>query len=48
MDQYSNTAIAELKIDLDGKLIEVVDIIEFNEESKISKITAYLDSASLN
>ncbi len=48
VDQYSDTAIGELKIDFDGKLIEVVDIIEFNKDQKITKITAYLDSASIN
>ncbi len=47
VDQYSDTAIGELKIDFDGKLIEVVDIIEFNKDQKITKITAYLDSASV-
>lgn len=45
VDQYSNACIGELKIHFDGKLIEVVDIIELNENGKITKITAYLDSA---
>lgn len=44
VDQNSNTSIGELKIDFDGKIIEVVDIIEFTNEGKIAKITAYLDS----
>lgn len=44
VDQARNTAIAELKIDFDGNLIEVVDILEFNEAGSLAKITAYLDS----
>jgi|GEM_PF-4938609 len=46
VDQFSNTCVAELKIHFDGKLIEVVDIVEFTESGKISKITAYLDTGS--
>ncbi|MDA0772655.1 MAG: nuclear transport factor 2 family protein [Cyanobacteria bacterium] len=43
-DSAQNTVAAQLKLDFDGKIIDVVDIIEFNEAGKIVAITAYLDS----
>ncbi len=46
VDQFSNTCIAELKIHFDGRLIEVIDLIEYSEAGKITKITAYLDTGS--
>ncbi len=46
VDQFSSTCIGELKIHFDGRLIEVVDIIEFSEEGKITKITGYLDTGA--
>ncbi len=46
VDQFSNTCIAELKIHFDGKLIEVIDLLEYSEAGKITKITAYLDTGS--
>ncbi|MDD9897476.1 MAG: nuclear transport factor 2 family protein [Candidatus Melainabacteria bacterium] len=48
VDQSKNAAIAELKIEFDGKLIEVVDILEFNDSGKLAKITAYLDSKQVS
>ena len=37
-----NTAICVLKINIDDtEIIDVVDIIEFNDDSKITSITAY-------
>ncbi len=46
VDQFSNSCIGELKIHFDGRLIEVVDILEFSEAAKITKITAYLDTGA--
>ncbi len=46
VDHFSNTCMAELKIHFDGNLIEVVDILEYSETGKITKITAYLDTGS--
>jgi hypothetical protein len=43
-DSDQNTVAAQLKLDFDGKIIDVVDIIEFDEAGKIVAITAYLDS----
>lgn len=43
-DSAQNTVAAQLKLDFDGKIIDVVDIIEFNEAGKIVEIIAYLDS----
>ncbi len=48
VDNEALVSTAELKIDFDGKLIEVVDIIEFDEMGKIKKITAYLDSKQVS
>ena len=44
VDYYTNTMIAELVIHFNKKIIKVVDIIEFNSNKKIKKITAYFDS----
>lgn len=40
---YSNnlTLIAELRISVDGHILKVVDILEFNSELKIKSIRAY-------
>jgi hypothetical protein len=43
-DATQNTVAAQLRLDFDSKIIDVVDIIEFNEAGKIVAITAYLDS----
>lgn len=48
IDTDANVATGELKIDFDGKIIEVTDIIEYNDDGKILKITAYLDSKQVD
>ena len=40
----NNYVIAELKIKIDAKNILVLDILDFNKNNKIKKITAYLGS----
>jgi hypothetical protein len=47
IDHFTNTIIAELKIDFDKKIVNVVDIITLDSENKISSITAYLDSKQI-
>lgn len=47
VDYYSNTLIAEIEIQFDNNLVNLVDIIEFNSNKKIIKITAYLDSQQI-
>lgn len=37
----NNTVVAELKILIDNTLLNVVDVLEFNADSKLQKITAY-------
>lgn len=44
IDMEKSTIIGQLKINFDGKIIDVVDIIIVNQSQLISKITAYLDS----
>lgn len=44
VDYFSNSSIGEVKFYIDDKLIEVVDIISFDEKMKIIKIVAYLDT----
>ncbi len=43
VDHFSDTCIGELEIYFDKNQINVVDVIEFNTDEKIFKITAYLD-----
>lgn len=45
VDQISNISVGELEIFFDKKEIQVVDIIEFNNDGKIKKITAYFDTS---
>jgi hypothetical protein len=44
IDVEKSAIIGQLKINFDGKIIDVVDIIIVNQSQLISKITAYLDS----
>jgi len=44
IDHYSNTAIGQIKIKFDNDIYEVVDIISYNNDMKISKIVAYVDT----
>ncbi len=44
VDHFSNACTAELKIHFDGRLIEVVDLLEYSDSGKLTKITAYLDT----
>tara|TARA_B100001059_G_scaffold95104_1_gene94325 strand:+ start:13903 stop:14259 length:357 start_codon:yes stop_codon:yes gene_type:complete len=41
LDSFNNTSFSELKIDLDGNTISVLDKIEFNENELIKNIRAY-------
>ena len=43
VDYFSDILIAELEIHFDSKILNIVDIITFDSENKISSITAYLD-----
>ncbi|MEI8141471.1 MAG: hypothetical protein WCG90_01260 [Chitinophagia bacterium] len=44
VDYFSDTLIAELEIQFDLNIINVVDIIVFDANKKIISITAYLDT----
>ena len=44
VDYFSDTLIAELEIQFDLNIINVVDIIVFDANKKIITITAYLDT----
>lgn len=44
IDIEKSTIVGQLKINFDGKIIDVVDIIKVSPSLLISKITAYLDS----
>lgn len=44
VDYFSDTLIAELEIQFDLNIINVVDIIVFDSSKKIKSITAYLDT----
>jgi hypothetical protein len=44
VDYFSDTLIAELEIQFDLNIINVVDIIAFDANKKIISITAYLDT----
>jgi hypothetical protein len=41
VDVCSKTSYCQLEIIVNGDLLKVLDVIEFNEENLISKITAY-------
>lgn len=47
IDSFTDTIIAELEINFDSKIVNVVDIITLDPENKISSITAYLDSRQI-
>jgi hypothetical protein len=47
VDFFSDTLIAELDIQFDLNIINVVDIIVFDSNKKIISITAYLDSKQI-
>ena len=44
VDHFTSTTIGEVKLFCDKKLVEVVDIFSFDENMKIKKIVAYLDT----
>ena len=47
IDYFTDTIIAELEIDFDSKIVNVIDIIILDSENKISSITAHLDSKQI-
>jgi hypothetical protein len=48
IDSENNTIVGQLKINFDGKIIDVVDIISVNNLQLIDRITAYLDSKQIS
>jgi len=44
VDCFTDTVVGELQMDISGEIVNVVEILSFNEDMQITKIIAYSDT----